>query len=121
MSTGFQQVMPNVPDLVSERLGVVAVQRLVAVAAGGGLTFKHTIGRIAEVALGLGMSVLAAGFVGRGRLGRRSLEGGRVGRGRLGGVGGVLVESGFEIGKALLVALDQGQDSSLGSRWDLLP
>ena len=27
----------------------------------------------------------------------------------------------FEFGEALLVVLDQGQDSGLGSRWDLLP
>jgi hypothetical protein len=32
-----------------------------------------------------------------------------------------LVESSFEFGEAWFVTLDQGQDSNLGSRWDLLP
>ena len=83
---------------------------------------------VVELALSLGMSVLATGLFGRGRLGRWAFECGWVGRGWFGGVGGVLVEPLLEFNplqvkllKALLVALDQGTNSSLGSRWDLLP
>ena len=92
-----------------------------AKAASAGLTFQHAVGLVVEVALGLGMSVLAAGFLVGGQFGWGAFEGGRVGRGWLGGIGGVLVKSGFEIGKALFVVLNQGPDSGLCSRWDLLP
>jgi hypothetical protein len=37
------------------------------------------------------------------------------------GVGRILVEPGFEFAEALLVVLDQGQESGLSNRWDLLP
>ena len=111
----------HVPDLVAKWLRVVAVQRLVAVAAGRGLTLLHVVRPVVELALGLGMSVLATGLFGRGRLGRWAFECGWVGRGWFGGVGGVLVDPGFEFGEALLVVLDQGQDSGWSSRWDLLP
>ena len=43
------------------------------------------------------------------------------GRGRLGGIGGVLVELGFEVSQALVVVFDQSKDSGLSSRWNLLP
>ena len=62
----------NIQNLVAKRIRVIAVRGFVTIATGGGFTFKHTIGRIPEAALGLGMSVLATGFVGRGRLGRRA-------------------------------------------------
>jgi hypothetical protein len=47
-------------------------------------------------------------------------EGLRVGR-RFRGIGGVLLESRFEIGEALLVVLNQSRDGGLSSQWDLLP
>jgi site-specific DNA recombinase len=107
----------NVPDLMTQRLRIVAVQGLAAVAAGAGLTFQHAVGPVVEGALGLGMSALSAGLVGRGRLGRCAFESRRIRRGWLGGVGGVLVEALPEFRhllvqflKALLVALDQSQD-----------
>jgi hypothetical protein len=79
------------------------------------------IGVIDEGALGLGVPVLTTHFVTRKRLGRGAFEGRRIGRGWLGGVSRILMEPGFEFGKALLVVLDQDLDSGLRSRWDLLP
>jgi hypothetical protein len=39
----------------------------------------------------------------------------------VGGIGGVLLEPGFEVGEASFVALDQSPDSGLSSGRDLLP
>jgi hypothetical protein len=104
----------HVPDLMTQRSRIVAVQRFVAAAAGGGFALQHAVGPVVEGALRLGMSVLAAGFLGRGRLGRCAFEGRWVGRRRLGGVGRVLVEALLEFRhlllkflKPLLVALDK--------------
>jgi hypothetical protein len=83
----------NIPDLMTQRLRIVAVQRLAAVAAGGRFALQHAVGPVVEGALRLGMSVLAAGFLVGGRLGGCAFEGGWVGRRRLGGVGGVLAEA----------------------------
>src|SRR5262249_7923843 len=74
-----------------------------------------------EGALGLGVPLLTAGIFGRWRLGRCAFEGRWVGRGRLGGVGRILIEPCFQFGEALLVVLNQGQDSRLSSRRDLSP
>jgi hypothetical protein len=41
----------NLLDLMAERLRIVAVRRLAAVAAGGGFTFQHAVGSVMEVAL----------------------------------------------------------------------
>ena len=59
----------NIPDLMKQWLRIVAVQRLSAVAASGRFTLQHAVGPVVEGALRLGMSVLAADLVGRGRLG----------------------------------------------------
>lgn len=53
----------NIPDLMTQRLRIVALQRVLAMPAGAGLTFQHAVGLVVEGALGLGVSVLAAGFV----------------------------------------------------------
>jgi hypothetical protein len=60
------------------------------------------VGRIAQFALCLGMSVLAAGFLGRGCLEGCAFEGRRVRRRWLGGVGGVAVESLLEFSHLLV-------------------
>jgi hypothetical protein len=41
--------------------------------------------------------------------------------GYLGGIGGVLLQSGFEVGEASFVSLDQSADSGLSRGRDLLP
>ena len=103
----------NIPDLMTQRLRVVAMQRPLAMAADCRFAVVDGIGVIDEGTLGLSVSVLTAGFFGRGRLGRCAFEGRRVGGRRLGGVGGVLVEALLEFRhlllkflKPLLVALD---------------
>jgi hypothetical protein len=106
---------------MTQRSRVVAVQRLSAKTAGRWFAVVDGVGVIDEGALYFGVPVLASPFVVGRRLGRGAFEGRRVGRRRLGGVGGVLVEPGFEVGQALLVVLDQGKDRGLGSRRTLLP
>ena len=110
-----------VPDLMAQRLRVVAVQGLLAMAAGRRLAVVDGIGVIDEGTLGLGVPVLTARFVAGRRLGRGAFEVRRIGRGRFGRVGGVLLESGFEVGESSFVSLDQSPDSGLSSRRDLLP
>jgi hypothetical protein len=104
----------HVPDLMTQRLRVVAVQRLLAMAAGRRFAVVHGVGVIDEGALNLGVPLLTARFVAGRRLGGCAFEGRRVGRRWLGGVGGVLVEALLEFRhllmkllKALLVPLDQ--------------
>jgi hypothetical protein len=87
-----------VPDLMAQRLWVVAMQRLATVAASQLLAVVDGVGMIDECTLGLVMPLLTTRFVGGRRLGWRAFEGRWVGRRWLGGVGGVLVESGFEVG-----------------------
>jgi hypothetical protein len=118
----------HVPDLMTQRLRVIAMQRLLAIAAGRWFAIVDSIGVIDEGALGLGMSGLSTGFLVGRRIGWRAFEGRWVGRRRLGGVGGVLVEPLLECGhlvvkflKALLVPLDKSQDGCLGIGRDLLP
>src|SRR5262249_29844639 len=118
----------HVPDLMTQRLRVVAVQGLLAMAAGAWFAVVDGVGVIDEGALDLGVSALTACFVVGRRLGWGAFEGGRVGRRRLGGVGGVLVEPLLEIShllvkflKALLVALDKSQDGCLGNGRNLVP
>ena len=53
-----------VPDLMTQRLRVVAVQGLLAMAAGRGFAIVDSVGVIDEGTLGLGVSALTAGFVG---------------------------------------------------------
>ena len=54
----------HVPDLMTQRLRVIAMQRLLAMAAGRRFAVVDGIGVIDEGALGLGVSALTAGFVG---------------------------------------------------------
>jgi hypothetical protein len=49
---------------MTQRLRVVAMQRLLAMAAGGRFALVDGVGVIDEDALDLGMSVLTASFVG---------------------------------------------------------
>jgi hypothetical protein len=111
----------HVPDLVAERLRVVATQGLAAVAASAGFAVVDGVGVIDEGALDLGVPLLTARFVAGGRLGRGAFEGRRIGGRWFGGIGGVLLESGLEVGEASFVSLDQSPDSGLSSRRDLLP
>jgi hypothetical protein len=60
---------------MTQRLRVIAMQRLLAMAAGRGFAIVDGVGVIDESTLDLGVSVLTAGFFGRGRLGRRSFDG----------------------------------------------
>jgi hypothetical protein len=111
----------HVPDLVTQRLRVVAMQRLLAMAAGRRFAIVDGVGVIDEGALDLGVSVLSARFFARRRLGRGAFEDRWVRRRRSGGVGRILLESGFEVGESSFVSLDQSPDSGLSSRRDLLP
>ena len=54
----------HVPDLMTQRLRVVAMQRLLAMAAGRRLAVVDGVGVIDEGALDLGVSALTARFVG---------------------------------------------------------
>jgi hypothetical protein len=111
----------HIPDLMTQRLWVVAVQRLLAMAADRRFALVDGVGVIGEGTLGLGVPVLTARFVAGRWLGRGAFEGRWVGRGRARGIGGVLVEPGFEFGESLFVTLDQSPDSGLSSGWGLLP
>jgi hypothetical protein len=111
----------HVPDLMTQRLHVVTVQRLLAMAAGRRFALVDSIGVIGEGALCLVVPVLTARFVVGRRFGRGAFGGRRVRRGWFGGIGGVLLESGLEIGNASFVLLDQSPDSGLSSMRDLLP
>jgi hypothetical protein len=111
----------HVPDLMTQRLRVVAKQRLLAMAAGCRFAVVDGVGVIDEGALDLGVPLLTARFVVGRRFGWGAFEGRRIGRRRLGGVGRILLEPGFEIGETLFVVLDEGKNSGLSSRWDLLP
>jgi hypothetical protein len=106
---------------MTQRLRVVAMQRLLAMAAGCRFAIVDSVGVIDEGTLCLDVSLLSASFVGRRWLGWRTLEGGRVGGRWFGGIGGVLLELGLEVGQASFVALDQSPDSGLSSGRDLLP
>ncbi len=66
MPVVFGDDRPNerhVPDLMSQRLRIIAVQRLLAMAASRWFTIVDNVGVIDESALGFGMSALTAGFV----------------------------------------------------------
>jgi hypothetical protein len=106
---------------MTQGLRVIATQRTLAMAADGRFAVVDGIRVIDKGTLGLGVPVLTARFVAGGRLGRGAFEGRRIGRRRLGRVGGVLLESGFEVGQPSLVALDQRPNSVLSSGRDLLP
>ena len=54
----------HVPDLMTQRLRVVTVQRLMAMAAGRRFAVVDGVGVIDEGALRLGVSALTAGFFG---------------------------------------------------------
>jgi hypothetical protein len=54
----------HVPDLMTQRLRVVALQRLLAMAAGRRFAVVDGVGVIDEGTLGLGVSALTAGIVG---------------------------------------------------------
>jgi hypothetical protein len=100
----------HVPDLMTQRLRVVAVKRLLAMAADRRFAVVDGVGVIDEGTLDLGVPVLTARFVAGRRLGRGAFEARRVGGGWLGGIGGVLLQSGFEVGEASFVSLDQSAD-----------
>ena len=109
------------PYLMTQRLRVIAVQGPLAMAADRRFAMVDGVGLIDDGALDLGVSLLTARFVVGRRLGWGAFEGRRIGRRRLGGVGRILLETGFQIGKTLFVMLDEGKNSGLSSRWDLLP
>ena len=111
----------HVPDLMTQRLRVIAMQRLLAITAGRRFAIVDGVGVSDEGALNLGVPLLTARFVAGRRLGRGAFESRRVRRGRLGGVGRILLESGFEVGESSFVSLDQIPDSGLSSGRDLLP
>jgi hypothetical protein len=107
-------------DLMSNRVKVFALE--------GGPTastvrrldlerLSEVLGRDQRPGVAL-VSRLAPALPPRRRNGRPPLEldGGRVGRGRLGGVGGVLIELGLQIGDPLLQRGDHSQDGRLGFR-----
>jgi hypothetical protein len=106
---------------MTQRLRVVAMQRPLTMAAGGRFALVDGVGVIDEGTLDLGVPVLTTRFVGGRRHRRRSLEGGRIGGRWLGGISGVLLESGFKVGEASFVSLDQIPDRGLSSGRDLLP
>ena len=54
----------HVPDLMTKRLRVIAMQGLLAMTAGRRFAVVDRVGVIDEGALGLGVSALTAGFVG---------------------------------------------------------
>jgi hypothetical protein len=60
----------HVPDLMTQRLRVVAMQRLLAMAAGRRFAFVDDVGVIDEGTLGLGVPLLTARFISGRRLGR---------------------------------------------------
>jgi len=111
----------HVPDLMTEWLRVVAVKRLLAMAADRRFAVVDGVGVIDEGTLDLGVPVLTARFVAGRRLGRGAFEGRRVEGRWFGGIGGVLLQSGFEVSEASFVALDQSPDSGLSRGRDLLP
>jgi hypothetical protein len=118
----------HVPDLMTQRLRVVALKRLLAMAAGYRFAIVDGVEVIDEGALDLGVSALTARFVVGRWLEWGAFEGRRVGRGRLGGIGGVLLEALLEFSDLLLqflqsslVMLDEGQDRRLCGRRDLVP
>jgi hypothetical protein len=106
---------------MTQRLRVVAVQRTLTMAADCWFAVVDVVGVIDEGALDLGVPVLTARLVAGRRLGRGAFEGRLVRRGRLGGVGRILLESGFKVSEASFVALDQRSDGSLSCERDLLP
>jgi hypothetical protein len=65
----------NVPDLMTQRLRVIAVKRLLAVAADRRFAVVNSVWVIDEGALGLGMPLLTARFVVGRRLGWRAFVG----------------------------------------------
>jgi hypothetical protein len=102
---------------MTQRLRIIAMQRLLAMAAGRGFALVDGVGVIDEGTLGLCVSVLTARFVVGRQLGWGALESRRVGRGRLGGIGGVLVEASLEFIdlilqslQSTLILLNEGQD-----------
>jgi hypothetical protein len=103
-------------DLVSDRLGVVAEQLVAAPAA----LLRLALDDLAEL-LGrdqgsgmVAMAGLSAPLLPRGRSRRSSFDRGRVGRRGLGGVGGVLVDSLFQVGDPPFQGREQRPDSGLG-------
>jgi hypothetical protein len=96
-------------DLVSDRLGVIALQRLVTPPAFGRLAvddLPELLGRYERTGLA-SMAGLAAPLLARGRSRRRSLDRGGIGGGWPGRVGGVLADPLFEVGDPSLEGLDQ--------------
>ncbi len=110
-------------DLMADRLGVVAVERLAAGPAHGGLALEDLTELIRrDQGPGLAaMSGLAASLLPRGGRRRPSLDRGRVGRRRLGRVGGVLVDPLFQDGDPPLEGLDQRRNGGLRFRRERVP
>jgi hypothetical protein len=95
----------HVPDLMTQRFRVVAMQGMLAITADRRFAIVEGVGLIDEGTLGLGVSVLTARFFARRRLGRRAFEGRRIGGRWLRGIGGILLEPRFEVSEALLIVL----------------
>src|SRR5487761_1070383 len=96
----------HVPNLMTQRLRIIALERLPAIAAHSWFTVLDGVGTFDERPLALGMSGLSSGLFAGGLLGWCAFDGRGIGGRRFGGVGGILLESRFEVGESLLVVLD---------------
>jgi hypothetical protein len=105
-------------DLVSDRLGVIALQRLVAPAAFGRLAVDDVaelLGGYERAGLAM-MAGLPAPLLARGGDRRTSLDRRGIGGGRLGRVGGVLVDPLLQVGDPPLEGLHQHRHRRLSLR-----
>ena len=110
-------------DLVPDRLGVVALQHLVAPPAFGRLAVDDVaelLGRYKRTGLAA-MAGLTAPLLARSPSGRTSLDRGGIGGGWLGGVGGVLVEPLLQVGDPPLEGLHQHRHRRLHLGWEFIP
>jgi hypothetical protein len=118
----------HVPDLMTQWLRVVAMQRLLAMAAGRWFAIVDGVGVIDESALDFRVSGLTARFVVGRRLGWGAFEGRRVGGRWLGRVCRIQVEALLEFSDLLLqvlqlplISLDEDCDRCPCGRRDLVP
>jgi hypothetical protein len=110
-------------DLVSDRLGILAVQLVAAPAAMLGLALDdptELFGRDQAPRV-VAMTGLAAPLLARGGSRGLSLDRRGIGRGGFGGVGGVGVEPLLQVGDPLLQHLEPYPKSGLGLGWHRTP